>query len=175
MKKIHFWGLSYNDFGGGIGKFVEEVICSLRKNNDVKSVKLFAKHDKYKSYKGYTIHKTFGGINLIKNICYAFMVSLYSLLERPTLIFCSHINYSPCALFLKFFIKIPYVISVYGVDVDSNISFLKKISLKNANKIITISRWTKEKLLDQGLPESKITIIGLYQLYCPFYFTCDTI
>ena len=106
MKKIHFWGLSYNDFGGGIGKFVEEVICSLRKNNDVKSVKLFAKHDKYKSYKGYTIHKTFGGINLIKNICYAFMVSLYSLLERPTLIFCSHINYSPCALFLKFFITL---------------------------------------------------------------------
>jgi len=160
-KSIHIWAPSFNNFGGGIGRFIEEVIFSLKHNKNFKVLKFFAKVDQYSSYSGNEIHKAIGKSNLIKNLSYASIIITHAIRNHPSLIMCMHVNFSPCALLLKYFFNIPYVVCVYGIDVDSNLSYFRKMSLKRADSVITISNWTKKKVILHGVQKENIVIVGL--------------
>ena len=63
-------------------------------------------------------------------------------------------------IFLNFFKKINYSISIYGIEIIPKISRLKRLSIKNAHKIITISLYTENLILDQ-FPHIKNKIFQL--------------
>lgn len=70
---------------------------------------------------------------------------------KPDIIFCSHINFAPvCYLFKKIFNK-NYLIFTHGIEVWDVGNNFKIKALKEARMIITVSNFTKEKII-QKLP-----------------------
>lgn len=80
--------------------------------------------------------------------------------ERPDVIFCSHINFSPMCLLVKKIFKTPYVLILYGVETFEINGFLKRRGVKEAKKIITITEYIKGFIAKQ-FPESKDNIFIL--------------
>lgn len=71
---------------------------------------------------------------------------------RPNFIFCSNINFSPLVYFLRKIFNYDYIIFTHGVDVWDIKNNLKIKALKNANIVVSVSRYTSQKLKEQ-IPE----------------------
>ncbi len=68
---------------------------------------------------------------------------------KPKIVVCAHINFSPLGYFFKKFFNKNYMILTYGIEAFGIKSLLKLRALKNSKMIITISNYTKEKLIQQ--------------------------
>jgi len=88
-------------------------------------------------------------INLFAKLFFTFKVIFDSLIFKPSIIFCAHINFSPITLFLKTIFNQDYVIFTHGIDVWNLKSKLKKQALKKAKFIVSVSRFTADKLINQ--------------------------
>lgn len=82
------------------------------------------------------------------------------IVERPDIIFCSHLNFSPMCLLVKKIFKTPYVLALYGIETFEIKGFLKRRGVKEAKKIITITEYIKEFIVKQ-FPEVKDDIFIL--------------
>lgn len=69
---------------------------------------------------------------------------------KPEYIICTHINFSLILLILKFFTKIRYSMSIYGIEAIPKFSFVKRTVLNSADKILTISNYTKNLIIKQN-------------------------
>jgi glycosyltransferase involved in cell wall biosynthesis len=58
------------------------------------------------------------------------------------------------------FYRIPYILIAHGIEIKPNFSKFKLISINNSKKILTTSRWSQNKLLNLGVKNNKISIIG---------------
>ncbi len=89
--------------------------------------------------------------------------TFFSILKREKIekILVAHrANYARLASWVNLLLKIPYDIIVYGGEIL--IPGRKRSIQKNferAKKVITISNFTKEKLIEIGIPEKKILVI----------------
>lgn len=83
-----------------------------------------------------------------------------SLSLRPDLILCGHVNFSPLCMIINRIFKIPYFTIAYGIDVW-NLNGLKLCGLANSSKILSVSNYTKQRILRQliNYPEKDIFIL----------------
>ena len=79
---------------------------------------------------------------------------------KPDIVFCSHINFSPLSYFFKKIFDKNYIILTYGIDVWDLKGNLKFKALKEAKIIVTISNFTKDKII-QKFPELQDKIFML--------------
>jgi len=79
---------------------------------------------------------------------------------KPDIVFCSHINFSPLSYFFKKIFDKNYIILTYGIDVWNLKGNLKIKALKEAKIIVTISNFTKDKII-QKFPELQNKIFML--------------
>ena len=80
--------------------------------------------------------------------------------ERPDIIFCGHLNFSPMCLILKKCFGTPYTLALYGIEAIEIKGLLKRNAVQEAEQIITISEYTKGLILKQ-FPEVKVRIFML--------------
>jgi len=80
--------------------------------------------------------------------------------ERPSSIICSHINLSGIALFLSKVFGSSYSLFAYGIDVFDLKSGIRYQALKGADAVIAISRYTKSRMVDNGIRKDKIRILA---------------
>jgi glycosyltransferase involved in cell wall biosynthesis len=91
---------------------------------------------------------------------FAVNVIIASLINRPTLILCGHMNFAPVAFWIHRFLGIPYWILVYGIDAWEIKDPLKKKALYAAQKIASISEYTRDRLIhEQNLDPEKFSIL----------------
>lgn len=69
--------------------------------------------------------------------------------ERPEIIFCGHLNFSPVCLTLKLMFGAPYTLSLYGIEIISTHGWLKRKAVRGAERIITISDYARGLILRQ--------------------------
>jgi len=83
-----------------------------------------------------------------------------SLSFRPELILCGHANFSPFCMIINRIFKIPYFTIAHGIDVW-NLNGLKFCGLANSSKILSVSNYTKQRILRQliNYPEKDIFIL----------------
>lgn len=102
-----------------------------------------------------------------------FTKCLFSLVSRtrPDRVFCT--LWYPAGVCANIVCKqrsLPYFLSVYGSEtlfssvnlkqrLKSKLGFLRNKALQEATKIIAISNYTKKRLLELGVPESKVMVI----------------
>jgi glycosyltransferase involved in cell wall biosynthesis len=84
----------------------------------------------------------------------------YGLWKRPSLVIATHLNFSIAAHWLKRFTGIPYWVVAHGIDAWNIQRPDLKTALHNADKIIAVSGYTRNRLLkEQNLSPSKISLL----------------
>ncbi|RKY63388.1 MAG: glycosyltransferase, partial [Candidatus Latescibacterota bacterium] len=77
------------------------------------------------------------------------------------IILCCHISLSPIAYFIKKIFGIRYITFTYGIDAWKNLFHHQKIGLKNADLIVTISKFTQRMLYEKhDIKLSKVKIVS---------------
>lgn len=75
------------------------------------------------------------------------------------LILCGHVSLGPVVYALAKLTGKPFALIVYGIECWGNLFPQDEWCLKRADRIISISEWTKRILVQQGYPAQKIVVI----------------
>ncbi|MBD2345489.1 glycosyltransferase [Anabaena subtropica] len=80
--------------------------------------------------------------------------------QRPDLIFSTHPNFSVTAYLLKQLIGIPYWVAAHGIDAWNIQNPSIKQALKNADLILAVSNYTRDRLLqEQNLKPDQVIVL----------------
>jgi glycosyltransferase involved in cell wall biosynthesis len=91
---------------------------------------------------------------------FALQVFFAALLQRPDLIICGHINFSPLALRIFKLLKIPYWVIVHGIDAWDLQDISRINGLKFAPKIISVSGYTRDRIVkEQNISLDQISLL----------------
>lgn len=162
---IHFWVPNIFEYKGGIQVYLQDFLQTLIQSFPDYSVTVFNKLDKNQAIDKFdfkNISFIFSGDIpvFLRSFHFAFQLILGALKERPKLIICGHLNFAPIAFLIHRLTGIPYWICVYGADAWNINDYWKKQALRNANKIISISSYTSDRLIyEQALNPEKIALL----------------
>jgi len=88
-----------------------------------------------------TLHKIWNQISF-------FTQALFSFLQKPDLIFVTHLDLAPVAAILTRFRKVPYVVSCHGIEVWDQLPQSKLEALQKAKLLLCVSRFTQDLMLE---------------------------
>lgn len=153
VPKIHVWMPDIFQFKGGIQVYSAFFIQALERILPDSDRHIFLKNDA-KSTDDLQFNPDtkfqFAGqwkSSWLHTPVFALQVFLAALQERPDLIICGHINFSPLALQILKLLKIPYWVIVHGIDAWDIKEASKISALKAAEKILSVSEYTSDHIL----------------------------
>lgn len=89
---------------------------------------------------------------LFAKVSFVLRVVFRVITQKPELVHCAHLHFSPVCLLLKKVLGIPYTLALYGIEIIDMDSPMKHKALLEAERIITISGYSKGLILKR-LPE----------------------
>jgi glycosyltransferase involved in cell wall biosynthesis len=162
--KIHVWVPDYASSMGGIQAFSRFLIRAIRNCLPSADIRVLAKNDtsipapencygaEFKIFGWWAPWQRTAAFTaaLIKN----------ALLDRPDLIVSTHVNFSPVAAFLKRLSFIPFIAVGHGIEVWEIADRRIRNSLKQANQLLAVSRFTRERMaLALGVDQNMIDLL----------------
>ncbi|WP_448562196.1 glycosyltransferase family 4 protein [Trichothermofontia sp.] len=164
LSNIHFWIPNAFEFKGGIQVYVYDFLKALVNHSRILKIKV---HDKLDcSSSNFQIpDKTdfvfYGNyVSVLRTFYFSLSLFISALQDHPCLIICAHLRFAPVAFLIQKLLGIPYWIIVYGVDAWNVKDVLRKQSLKFASKIISVSEYTCDRLIqEQNLSTTKFSIL----------------
>ena len=79
---------------------------------------------------------------------------------RPDLVICAHVGVAPVGRLIQRFVGIPYWAILYGIEVWGDLSSAKRDALRDAARLVAITRFTLETTIKRhGLGESPTVIL----------------
>jgi glycosyltransferase involved in cell wall biosynthesis len=164
-KNIHLWVPSLFTLKGGIQVFSEFLLKGLQNNYPNLDYNVFIKHDtnpvnNYQFLQKTNFHLSGLFPKTLKTSAFAFQIITFAILQRPVLIITTHLNFTVAAYWLKRFTGIPYCTIAHGIEAwDIKNPSLKK-ALHNADLILAVSSYTRNRLLqEQNLDPKKVSIL----------------
>ncbi|WP_375495833.1 glycosyltransferase [uncultured Nostoc sp.] len=151
---LHLWFPNLFEFKGGIQVYLQDILQAIQEGLPNLSVCILDKLDRNKPVDKFTSNNysfTFSGSfpGFLKTLHFAFNLIFKALSKLPKFILCGHINFAPIALFVHRLTGIPYVIIVYGIDAWEIQNIWKIKALYAAEKIISISGYTRDRLINE--------------------------
>ena len=162
---FHLWFPNLFEFKGGIQVYLQDFLCAVEDNFPDLPMVIFDKLDTTKpkaSFKSDKLSFVFSGSipSLWQSPHFALSLITGALMERPNLIVCGHLNFAPIAFWIHCITGIPYWIFVYGLDAWNVEDKLRKKALHSAEKIISISGYTSERLIrEQNLDPERFSLL----------------
>lgn len=96
----------------------------------------------------------------LRNLYFALLAVGWGFLERPEIIIIAHAHFSPLAYYLKKVAGIPYWVAAHGIDVWGLADPAVKTALLEADLILSVSAYTRDRLLsEQRLDREKVVIL----------------
>jgi glycosyltransferase involved in cell wall biosynthesis len=97
---------------------------------------------------------------LLQSILFATKIIILAIFQRPTIIISTHVNYATACYFIKLMTGIPYWVVAHGLEVWDIDNQVTKLALQKADKIISVSNYTRERLLEEtNIDSEKIVIL----------------
>ncbi|MBD2596470.1 glycosyltransferase [Nostoc spongiaeforme FACHB-130] len=165
IKLLHLWFPNIFQFKGGIQVYSEFLLKALQNLYPNTNYDVFLKHDVYSLKNDHQTANTrfhysgHWGIKL-RTIAFAIKIFLYAVSQKPQLIIASHINFAIVGYLLKRILKIPYWAIAHGVDAWNIQNPLLITALKDADRIISVSNYTRDRLLqEQNLDPAKVVLL----------------
>ncbi|PMB43139.1 glycosyltransferase [Fischerella thermalis CCMEE 5330] len=164
-KHLHLWVPNLFECKGGIQVYLQNFLQVVTDEFPSIDIVVFDKLDRAKPKDIYTSENIFfffsGSVpDMWQTLHFAVNIIIASLINRPTLILCGHMNFAPVAFWIHRFLGIPYWILVYGIDAWEIKDPLKKKALYAAQKIASISEYTRDRLIhEQNLDPEKFLIL----------------
>ncbi|MBW4488026.1 MAG: glycosyltransferase [Trichocoleus desertorum ATA4-8-CV12] len=151
---LHLWFPNLFEFKGGIQVYLGDLLQALTKAFPTLNITVHDKLDRSYPTQDWQQHPVsfvmYGNQpNRLKTLHFALGIAISALKQRPKLVLCGHLNFAPVAYWLNRFTGIPYWILVYGVDAWEIKNSTKKRALQAAAKIISISHYTRDRLIDE--------------------------
>ncbi|HEY9637585.1 MAG TPA: glycosyltransferase [Coleofasciculaceae cyanobacterium] len=165
QSSIHFWVPNLFEFKGGIQVYLQDVLQALVDEFPDVYLSVFDKVDKHlpqDRFNSNNILFLFSGklSKFLQTPCFSLSLILGAFFKRPNFILCGHLNFAPVAFWIHRFTGIPYWILVYGVDAWWIKDKWKIKALQAADKIVSISSYTRDRLVDeQGISPNKIPLL----------------
>lgn len=90
----------------------------------------------------------------------ALVFATYLLREKPDRVFCGHIHLAPLVQRLCQMFRIPYTVLTYGKEVWTPLPPAKQSALQQADRIWTISRYSRDRLCAaNSVPSEKVDLL----------------
>ncbi len=164
--KIHVWLPGLFDYKGGIQVYSAFFVQALEQVLSKGDRHIFLKNDhpqpKHLRFDTRTRFQFAGqwDSTFLHTPFFAAQVLLAAVVKKPNLIICGHVNFSPLAARVSNLLNIPYWVIVHGIDVW-NLNDPGKINaLKSADKIISVSQYTGDRLVkEQNISPNKIALL----------------
>ncbi|MGF1587801.1 MAG: glycosyltransferase [Pleurocapsa sp.] len=165
QNSIHLWLPNIFEFKGGIQVYLQDVLRALEIELPDRNFLVLDKLDQAKPQPEFNSARfsflysgKFSGI--WQTIHFTLNTIKATLTNRPQLILCGHLNFAPVAWLINRFTNLSYWIIVYGVDAWEVKSKWKIKALHEASKIISISDYTRSRLVEeQNLSPDKIPLL----------------
>ena len=165
-KKIHVWLPGIFDYKGGIQIYSAFLVQALEQVLPNSNRCIFLKNDRPKTDDLRFDRQTefhFAGqwdSTPWHTAFFASQVLRAAIFNKPDLIICGHVNFSPLAANISNLFNIPYWVIVHGIDVW-NLSDPAKINaLKNSDRIISVSQYTGDRLVqEQNISPNQISLL----------------
>lgn len=155
MKRVLLITPDFPPSKGGIQSLLWDIACNIKKL----SITVITPH----RYKDRDFDER-AGIRIIRThpnkIIFLIQSILFTLFLCPDIVICGHIISAPVGLLAKGLFNKPYIVYTYALEIMAErrkniVSFF----LKHAEKIITISAFTKNRLVYLGVKKVRIKII----------------
>jgi phosphatidylinositol alpha-1,6-mannosyltransferase len=164
--KIHVWLPDIFEFKGGIQVYCAFLIQALEQVLPDCDRNIFLKNDakttddiKFNSLTKFQFAGKWKS-SFLHTPMFALLVLWAALQQRPDLIICGHINFSPLALRIFDLLKIPYWVIVYGIDAWDIKDTPRMAALKSAQKIVSIGEYTRDRIVkEQNISPDRIPLL----------------
>ncbi len=162
---FHLWVPNLFNLRGGIQTYLHALLLAVADKYPGWHLVVFNKLDDTQpkdKFQSTEVSFLFSGIipGFLRLPHFALSLVIGSLIKRPDLIVCGHLNFAPVAFWIHRITGIPYWIVVYGIDAWNVQDRWKKKALHSAEKIISISGYTSTRLIrEQNLDPQKISIL----------------
>jgi glycosyltransferase involved in cell wall biosynthesis len=166
VPKIHVWLPDVFEFKGGIQVYCAFLLQAMEQVLPNSDRHIFLKNDakptddlEFNALTKFTFTGQWKS-SFLHTPVFALQVFFAALLQRPDLIICGHINFSPLALRIFKLIKIPYWVIVHGIDAWDLQDISKINGLKSAPKIISVSGYTRDRIVkEQNISPDQISLL----------------
>ncbi|MGB3495757.1 MAG: glycosyltransferase [Elainellaceae cyanobacterium] len=162
---LHFWVPNLFEFKGGIQVYLTDILSAIESQVPSVSVTVIDKLDQHRPVDQFlSSHFSFrfsGSVpGPLKTLHFIGQIMWALLVQRPRLILCGHLNFAPVVLWVHQLLGIPYWLLVYGIDAW-NVADPNKIkALRQAERIVSISGYTRDRLMqEQQLSANQISIL----------------
>ncbi|MCC5623174.1 glycosyltransferase family 4 protein [Nostoc sp. CHAB 5715] len=171
IDKHHFYLIFPNifDFKGGIQVYSKFLLKALQEVYIDANYDVFLKYDKRNlrqqqnlQFLSLTKFHYFGDLpRLLQTILFATKIIILAIIQRPTIVISTHVNYTTACYILKLLTGIPYWVVAHGLEVWDIENNATKLALGNADKIISVSNYTRQRLLQyKNIDAEKIVILA---------------
>lgn len=165
IRPAHIWMPEIFAIKGGIQAYSAFLLKALQDLYPRVPYHVFLKNDIYNSAEadGHSITKfSFAGSwpKELRSLYFALLAVGRGLIERPEIIISTHAHFSTLAYYLKKVAGIPYWVVAHGKDVWGLTNPALKIALREADLILAVSAYTRNRLLsEQQLDQEKVAIL----------------
>jgi glycosyltransferase involved in cell wall biosynthesis len=162
--KVDLWIPSLFESKGGIQVYSAYFLSALRSILPNSPHRIFLKHDIPSQIPSTPTTLTYltSGQTLpgLRTPAFATQIIQTSLRHPPYLIISTHLNFVLAAWLLKKLRKIPYWTVAHGIEAWDIQSPFLKIALKDADRILAVSHYTRDRLLtEQNLDPAKVVVL----------------
>ncbi|MEH2169957.1 MAG: glycosyltransferase family 4 protein [Nostoc sp.] len=156
------------DFKGGIQVYSKFLLKALQDIYPEANYDVFLKYDKYSlkqpdklQFLSSTRFHYFGDLpKFLQLIFFTTKIIILAILQNPIIVISTHVNYAIVCYILKIFTGIPYWVVAHGLEVWDIENKATKFALEKADKIISVSSYTRQRLLqDTNIDSEKIVIL----------------
>ncbi|MBR8835818.1 MAG: glycosyltransferase [Stigonema ocellatum SAG 48.90 = DSM 106950] len=163
--KFHLWVPNLFGFKGGIQVYSAFFLQALQNLYPQAQYDVFLKHDVQATsdipYLPQTrFHFTGAAALKIRTLIFSTQIISTGLQQRPDLIITTHLNFTVAAYWLKRLTGIPYWTVAHGIEAWDIQNALLKKALQHADRILAVSRYTRDRLLqEQNLDPNIFSIL----------------
>lgn len=170
INKPHFHLIFPNifNFKGGIQVYSIFLLQALQDLYPEANYDVFLKYDKHNlkqqqnlQFLTSTRFHYFGQFaKLLQTILFATKIIILAIFQRPTIVISTHVNYATACYILKLLTGVPYWVVAHGLEVWDIENKITKLALQKADKIISVSNYTRQRLLeDTNIDSEKIVLL----------------
>ncbi|ODG97852.1 glycosyltransferase [Nostoc sp. KVJ20] len=170
IDKRHFNLIFPNIFGfkGGIQVYSTFLLKALQDVYPDAEYDVLLKYDKHNStqpqdlqFLPSTRFHYFGSFpRLLQTILFATNIIVLAIFKRPTIVISTHVNYAVACYVLKLLTGIPYWVVAHGLEVWDIENNATRLALQKADKIISVSNYTRQRLLKyDDIDPDKVVIL----------------
>ena len=149
----------------GISTFSRELCFALNDVVDERfDISTYDTETLSKKYKNNPIFRRLNNFKIFNLISFSVLIIISAIKSNPSLIITTHAHYAPLTYILKILFSIPYVVVAHGIEIIpqmtlSKLTKFRKLALRSADHIWSVSNWTKKHLIDLNINKEKIEIL----------------